>query len=82
MRLVVLESSNIVEIDYTAAGVLAEVVRKCRADGLDLAVALLESIRAQASFRDFGLMNLIGADHMFRSVGEALRALGGGRLAD
>jgi sulfate permease, SulP family len=83
VRLVVLEASNIVEIDYTAAEVLAEVVRKCRAEGLDVAVARLESVRAQASFRSFGLMDLIGADHMFRSVEEALRALGeSGRLAD
>jgi MFS superfamily sulfate permease-like transporter len=82
-RLVVLEASNIVEIDYTAAEVLAEVVRTCRADGLDLAVARLESVRAQASFRNFGLMDLIGADHMFRSVEEAVRALGeSGRLSD
>jgi hypothetical protein len=46
-------------------------------------VAPLSSTRAQASLRSFGLMDLIGADHMFRSVEEAVRALGeSGRLAD
>ena len=41
-RLVVLEAGSIVAIDYTAADVLAEVIRKCRADGADFAVARLE----------------------------------------
>jgi sulfate permease, SulP family len=77
VRLVVLEAGGIAAIDYTAADVLADVVRKCRAQGIDFAVARLESIRAQESFQSFGLMELIGADHSFRSVEEAVRALAG-----
>lgn len=77
VRLVVLEAGGIAAIDYTAADVLADVVRKCRAQGIDFAVARLESIRAQESFQSFGLMELIGADHSFRSVAEAVRALAG-----
>jgi MFS superfamily sulfate permease-like transporter len=77
VRLVVLEASSIVAIDYTAADVLAEVIRSCRAQGADFAVARLESIRAQEAFQSFGLVELLGADHIFHSVDEAIRKLGG-----
>src|SRR6516165_7575155 len=77
LRLVVLEAGGIAAIDYTAAGVLADVVRRCRAQDVDFAVARLESIRAEESFRSFGLQELIGADHLFRSVEEAVKALKG-----
>jgi MFS superfamily sulfate permease-like transporter len=77
VRLVVLEAGSIVAIDFTAADELAEVIRKCRAGGADFAVARLESVRAQEAFRSFGLVELLGADHIFHSVEEAIRALGG-----
>jgi SulP family sulfate permease len=79
LRLVVLEASNIVAIDYTAADVLSDVIRACRAEGADFAVARLESIRAQESFQSFGLVELLGPDHIFHSVEEAIRGLGGTR---
>jgi SulP family sulfate permease len=75
VRLVVLEASSIVVIDYTAAEVLADVIRTCRAVGTDFALARLESVRAQHAFQSFGLTALLGADHIFRSVEEAVRAL-------
>jgi hypothetical protein len=37
-------------------------------------VARLESIRAQNSFQRFGLTNLLGQDHLFHSVEEAIAA--------
>ena len=77
LRLVVLEAGGIAAIDYTAAGVLADVVRRCHSQKVDFAVARLESIRAEESFRSFSLMELIGADHLFRSVEEAVKALKG-----
>jgi sulfate permease, SulP family len=79
VRLVVLEAGSIVAIDYTAADVLSEVVRTSRADGMDFAVARLESVRAQEAFQSFGLVDLLGADHIFRSVEQAIRALGSKR---
>jgi SulP family sulfate permease len=79
LRLVVLEAGSIVAIDYTAADVLADVIRTCCADGVDFAVARLESIRAQEAFQCFGLVELLGADHIFHSVEEAIRKLGGKR---
>jgi SulP family sulfate permease len=75
VRLVVLEASSIVVIDYTAAEVLADVIRACRAAGTDFAVARLESVRAEQAFQSFGLTALLGADHMFHSVEQAVRAL-------
>jgi MFS superfamily sulfate permease-like transporter len=75
-RLVVLEASSIVAIDYTAAEVLADVIGKCRAAGADFAVARLESVRAQESLACFGVVKLVGADHIFHSVDEAIRVLG------
>jgi MFS superfamily sulfate permease-like transporter len=76
LRLLVLEASSIVAIDYTAAAVLADVIRTCRKGGADFAVARLESLRAQQSFDAFGLTQLLGADHIFRSVEEAVTGLG------
>jgi MFS superfamily sulfate permease-like transporter len=82
VRLVVLEAGSIVAIDYTAAEELSEVIRKCRAQGADFAVARLESIRAQESFESFGLIDLLGPDHIFHSVEEAIRGLGGKKKAE
>ena len=75
-RLLVLEATGIVEIDFTAAQILRELIRRCHADGVDFAVARLESVRAQAAMARFGINDLLGPDHSFRSVEEAIRALG------
>jgi MFS superfamily sulfate permease-like transporter len=76
-RLIVIEANALVEIDYTGAAILADLIRGLRARGLDVAVARLESVRAQASFARLGLFDLIGRDHVFRSVQEAIDALAG-----
>jgi SulP family sulfate permease len=76
-RLIVLEATGIVEIDFTAAQILRDVIRACRADGVDFAIARLESVRAQQAIEQFGIAALLGTDHMFHSVDEALRALNG-----
>jgi MFS superfamily sulfate permease-like transporter len=75
-RLLVLEATGIVDIDFTAAQILADLIRKCHADGVDFAIARLESMRAQAAIARFGIEALLGPDHSFRSVEEAIRALG------
>lgn len=75
-RLLVLEATGIVEIDFTGAQILRDLIRRCHADGVDFAVARLESIRAQAAMARFGINELLGPDHSFRSVEEAIRALG------
>jgi MFS superfamily sulfate permease-like transporter len=74
-RLVVLEASGVVEIDFTAADALNEAIGYAHARKVDFAVARLESVRAQAAFRRFGVLDRLGPDHLFRSVEEAIRAL-------
>jgi len=75
VRLLVLEASSMVEIDFTASAVLANVIAKAHVAGMDFAVARLESVRAQAAFDRFGITAQIGQDHIFRSVEEAIRIL-------
>ncbi|HWX07152.1 MAG TPA: SulP family inorganic anion transporter [Bradyrhizobium sp.] len=76
VRLLVLEATGIVEIDFTAAQVLRDLIRKCHADGVDFAIARLESIRAQAAMARFGVNDVLGKDRSFRSVEQAIKALG------
>lgn len=76
-RLIVIEANALVEIDYTGATVLTELIPGLRRRGVDIAVARLESVRAQQSFARLGLFSLIGPDHVFRSVQEAIDALAG-----
>jgi SulP family sulfate permease len=78
-KLIVIEANALVEIDYTGATVLADLVHGLRSRGVDIAVARLESVRAQQSFARLGLFALIGRDHVFRSVKEAIDALAGSR---
>ena len=58
-RLLVLEATGIVEIDFTAAQVLTDLIRRCRADGVDFAIARLESVRAQEAMSRFGIAELL-----------------------
>jgi SulP family sulfate permease len=74
-HLFVLEASSIVEIDFTAATILLEMIAKARAAGMAFAVARLESVRAQSAFDRFGITALLGQDHVFRSVDAAIQAL-------
>jgi MFS superfamily sulfate permease-like transporter len=75
VALVVLEASGIVTIDYTAANVLASLIRHFREAGIDFAFSRLESVRAQGDFARFGLIALVGEDHLFHSAEEAVRRL-------
>ncbi|HZZ22509.1 MAG TPA: SulP family inorganic anion transporter [Roseiarcus sp.] len=77
-RLIVIEANALAEIDYTGATVLAGLVHRLRGRSVDVAFARLESVRAQQSFARLGLFALIGRDHVFRSVQEAVDALAGG----
>jgi sulfate permease, SulP family len=75
VRLVVIEADSIVDVDYTAAQVIGGAIRQLREQGVDLAFARLESVRAQEDCARLGLEKQIGADHLFHSVEEAVRAL-------
>jgi SulP family sulfate permease len=77
VRLLVLEATGIVEIDFTAAQVLTDVIRQCHADGIDFAIARLESDRAQDAIVRFGIATLLGPDRQFHSVEQAIRGRAG-----
>ncbi len=80
-RLMVLEASNVVEIDFTAAEILSLAIRNAHDDGVDFAIARLVSVRAQAALARFGVLEALGPGHLFQSVDEAIRVLGPGSVA-
>lgn len=75
VKLVVLEASNIVEIDYTAAQALIQTVTHCRNAGAIFAIARMESVRAQEALARFGIIDLVGPQRIFHSVDAAIRTL-------
>jgi len=75
-RLLVIEANAIAEIDYTGAKILGDAIARLQAAGVVVALARLESVRAQASFARHGLTREIGEERIFHSVEEAVRALG------
>ena len=72
-RLLVLEATGIVEIDFTAAQVLIGFIRECHDDGILFAIARLESVRAQEALTRFHIHEVLDPDRIFRSVEEAIR---------
>jgi sulfate permease, SulP family len=76
-RLIVLEATGILDIDFTAAQILGDVIRRCHLDGIAFTIARLESVRAQDAVARFGIEEVLGPNHVFRSVEEAIRAFAG-----
>ena len=76
VRLVVIEASGIILIDYTGARTMIATIGRLRARGIDVALARLESRRAADAARRSGLLETLGGHHVFHSVEEAVRALG------
>ena len=74
-QLLVIEAASTAEIDFTAAQLLLELLAQCRDEGIKVAVARLESLRAQNAFERFGLYDALPRDHVFHSVDEAVRSL-------
>jgi sulfate permease, SulP family len=75
-RLIVLEATGILDIDFTAARILSDVIRRCHADGITFTMARLESIRAQDAVARFRIEEALGPGRIFRSVDDAIRAFG------
>jgi MFS superfamily sulfate permease-like transporter len=76
LRLVVIEASGVTDIDFTGAQVVIQTVRELQADGIDVALARLSAERAHLQAARTGLLQAVGADHVFLSVEDAVRALG------
>jgi len=74
-RLVVIEATAVMSVDFTGAQILKRTITDLRKRGIDVALARMESERAQHAAGETGLADEIGADHMFRSVEDAVRAL-------
>lgn len=73
--LIVLEANGIAEIDYTAAQSLNNLIDWCRNAQIVLAIARLESLRAQAALERFHVVERLGRDRLFLTVEDAVRAL-------
>jgi hypothetical protein len=55
--------------------VLLELFKSCREEGATIAMARLESARAQEAFERFRLYDALPREHVFHSVDEAVRKL-------
>jgi SulP family sulfate permease len=73
LRLIVLEATGIVEIDFTAAQILSDTINACREGGVAFAIARLESDRAREAIEKFGIDQLLETKRPFHSVEEAIR---------
>jgi sulfate permease, SulP family len=73
-RLVVIEANGMIDIDFTGSHILQQNILELRRRKIDVAIARLESGRAQRTAARTGLIAALGADHIFRSVDDAIRA--------
>jgi len=76
VHLFVLEATGIVAIDHTAAQVLIKVIRECHKQDIVFVIARLESVRAQEALTRFHVHDVLQPDRIFRSVEDAITALG------
>jgi MFS superfamily sulfate permease-like transporter len=74
-RLVVLEASGMIDIDYTGSRVLQQTIARLRNDGMVVALARLSAERAYKQAALTGLIETLGAEMAFRSVEDAVTAL-------
>lgn len=75
LKHVVFEASSVIDIDYTAAQTLLEVIAYCRGAGITFSIARLESVKAQRALQRFGIAAVLGPAGLYRSVDDAVRAL-------
>jgi MFS superfamily sulfate permease-like transporter len=75
LKAIVLEASNIVEIDFTASQILVQVIGHCRDAGVSFEIARLESLRGQDDLKRLGILELLGHEQIFHSVEAAIDEL-------
>jgi SulP family sulfate permease len=75
VKLLVLEATGIIDIDFTAAEVVKDVIARAREAGVIFAVARLEAYDAQGAFVRLGLREALGENRLFNSVSDAIEAL-------
>jgi len=81
VRLLVIEATGIIDIDYTGSQRMRRMVGDLAKDGTTVAIARLSAGRAQAQAQRTGLIDTIGADRVFMSVEDAVRKLAPDALA-
>ncbi len=72
-RLVVIESSGVIDVDFTGSQLLQKAIDDLRSRSIDVALARLESKRASRAAGRTGLLETVGAQQVFLSVEEAIR---------
>src|SRR5215467_3752879 len=75
VKLLVIEASGMIDIDYTGSQIFQETIAELRARSIDVAIARLSDPRAQAQADRTGLIAALGPERAFRTVEEAVRRL-------
>jgi sulfate permease, SulP family len=73
-RLLVIDANGMSDLDYTGSVALRSVVEALRTRGVEVAIAR-SSHALHRNIKQSGLISLIGADHFFSSVEEAVSTL-------
>ena len=76
IRAIVLEASSIVELDFSGAQALRDLIQHCKDQGVAFYVARLESLRAQHAFQTFDILPLLAHQRTFSTVADAVRQFG------
>jgi MFS superfamily sulfate permease-like transporter len=82
VKLLVIEASGMIDIDYTGSQILQQTIAELRARSIDVAIARLSDERAQAQASRTGLIAALGSERAFRTVEEAVRRLRPGAKPD
>ena len=77
IRVLVLDTVGMSDLDFTGSRVLARVLDRCARDDIEVGFARAGE-HVQQSLRRSGLMDRIGEDHLFPAVNEAVTALAPG----
>jgi sulfate permease, SulP family len=78
VKLLVIEASGMIDIDYTGSQILQRTIAALRARAIAVAIARLSDTHAQEQARRTGLLAALGPNRVFKSVEEAVRGLGPG----
>jgi SulP family sulfate permease len=69
----IVEAHGVSDIDFTGSDMLQQLIAELRGRGVDVAIARMSSERAREAARRTGLLDILGEDHLFHSVEEAVR---------
>jgi MFS superfamily sulfate permease-like transporter len=81
VKLLVIEASGMIDIDYTGSEILQQTVAELRSRSIEVAIARLADKRAQEEAGRTGLIAALGPERVFKSVDEAVRRIGPGAKA-